>query len=279
MISPDAIRVICSDIDGTLLPFGGKDLQPTADVLEALVQRGYVFVLCTGRGTGNIPPVLAHVPGVRYAITGNGARVVDLSDGTVLRSAVFSPELAWQYYRYIREHFEIAMFCYIDGIHYLDTAVPVDISGTTGSMRDWYNSAKRADFDELLSHGRRVDKIGLLSMDAALKARIRADIALQPFADQLFVSNSGDWNIETNVAAGNKGAAARWLCEHLGFNAEQELLVAGDNGNDLTMFDVAALSVAPENAAPEVLARADIRVPDCAADGVEHFFESLPGII
>ena len=40
MNNPDTIRIIFSDIDGTLLPFGGKDLAGTVDLAGELIGAG-----------------------------------------------------------------------------------------------------------------------------------------------------------------------------------------------------------------------------------------------
>ena len=45
---PD-IKLIASDIDGTLIPFGGDLSQASKDVIEECRRRGILFVLASGR--------------------------------------------------------------------------------------------------------------------------------------------------------------------------------------------------------------------------------------
>ena len=54
------------------------------------VEHGVVVVPATGRPLASLPPVVAKLPGIRYAITSNGAAVWDLGDdpmGAVLCTA------------------------------------------------------------------------------------------------------------------------------------------------------------------------------------------------
>ena len=53
------------------------------------------------------------------------------------------------------------------------------------------------------------------------------------------------------------------------------MLAAGDNINDVSMLELAAVSLAPANACPEALAAANVRVPDSREDGVENFLKQL----
>ena len=66
----------------------------------------------------------------------------------------------------------------------------------------------------------------------------------------------------------------QWLCDHLGIDAA-EILVFGDEINDLSMFAMAGYAVAMENAAPDVLAAADEIAPRNVDDGVAVVIERL----
>ena len=72
------VRLAALDLDGTLLNHEGQVTPRTRAALQAASDRGVVIVPTTGRPLGNLPPVVAQLPGVRYAITSNGAAVWDL---------------------------------------------------------------------------------------------------------------------------------------------------------------------------------------------------------
>ena len=66
------VRLAALDLDGTLLNHEGQVTPRTRAALQAASDRGVVIVPTTGRPLGNLPPVVAQLPGVRYAITSNG---------------------------------------------------------------------------------------------------------------------------------------------------------------------------------------------------------------
>ena len=81
-------RLVALDLDGTLLNHQGQVTPRTRQAIAEAVARGIVVLPATGRPLSNLPPVVAQLTGVRYAITSNGAAVWDL--GTDPMRAVYS---------------------------------------------------------------------------------------------------------------------------------------------------------------------------------------------
>ena len=270
------IRIIFSDIDGTLLPFEGKDLGPTARLIRELIQAGYTFVPCTGRGTGNIPRPIMEIPGIRHVITANGALVTDLASGRLLYERRLSRELAKEITAFLRSYNGMT-YAYRQGQHFLDLrpGQPMPNSDRP-SLQAWLDSVVPMDFDLFLEEEESslLDKVGFSTWDQDARHQVMRDAASLPSYSKLFVTTSGFWNVEINAAGANKGDAALWLAEHLGFNQNQ-ILTAGDNLNDLPMLQMAAISLAPANGEPEVKAAATHQVPDCKENGVEEFLKQL----
>ena len=82
------IRIAALDLDGTLLSRENTVTPATRQAIADAVARGVVVLPATGRALANLPPLVAQLPGVRYAITSNGAAVWDL--GTDPLGAVYS---------------------------------------------------------------------------------------------------------------------------------------------------------------------------------------------
>ena len=272
----EKIKIIFSDIDGTILPFTGKDLTASARLIEALCAAGYIFVPCTGRGLHNIPQPLRDAKGIRYVITANGAMVIDLESGETIRERRVSRELAAAITK-TAEPFQSPLFSYRNGVHYLERKNgDPEYHRENTSLRDWLAAAIRVDMNEFVQEeeSASLDKMGFFSIDEAEKARFLERLDADGLARQLTVSSSADWNLEINAAGGNKGDAAVWLCEKLGF-ARDEMLTAGDNLNDLSMILAGGISLAPANAMDEVKKAASCVVPDCRDNGVEDFLRQL----
>lgn len=83
-----AIRMVALDLDGTLLDRRHQVTPRTVDAICAAIRRGVVVLPATGRGLNGVPFEVAAIPGVRYALTANGASVWDLGADPV--AAVYS---------------------------------------------------------------------------------------------------------------------------------------------------------------------------------------------
>ena len=69
------IRLIALDLDGTLLDSQKRLSSRNRQALTECLERGIHIVPTTGRTVSGIPSVVRELPGVRYAITTNGAVV------------------------------------------------------------------------------------------------------------------------------------------------------------------------------------------------------------
>ena len=78
------IRMVGLDLDGTLLNEKKELLPYTKDVIRRAVEKGVVVLIATGRPWLGIPEYLRNLPGMRYALTSNGARVIETQTGKVL---------------------------------------------------------------------------------------------------------------------------------------------------------------------------------------------------
>ena len=88
------IRMVGLDLDGTLLN-EKKELTPyTKKVIEEAIRQGVIVLVATGRPWMGVPEELRTFPGMRYALTSNGARVIDTSTGEVLDEHLLARDLA-----------------------------------------------------------------------------------------------------------------------------------------------------------------------------------------
>ena len=79
------IRLIASDIDGTLLPAGADRIPERAlRALSRAAETGIEVVPASGRLLAALPPELLQIPRIRYVITCNGASVTEVASGKSL---------------------------------------------------------------------------------------------------------------------------------------------------------------------------------------------------
>ena len=70
-------KVICTDLDGTLLDTESQLSAENSEAIEALVNRGIIFVPTTGRTIIELPNEVRNHKSIRYFIYSNGAGIYD----------------------------------------------------------------------------------------------------------------------------------------------------------------------------------------------------------
>ena len=113
------IKLIATDMDGTFLD---DDKRIPAENLKAFAEcaaRGIEIVPATGRMLLGIPEEIKNLPGVRYAITANGATVVDLKENQTVASCRMPVETAIRIMTLAKESPHDIMYdVYIEGVGY-----------------------------------------------------------------------------------------------------------------------------------------------------------------
>lgn len=75
-MSGHRIGLVGLDIDGTLLNSAGRITPRTKQAIAAALERGCVVAAATGRPWSGLPEEFVSIPGVRWAVTANGASLV-----------------------------------------------------------------------------------------------------------------------------------------------------------------------------------------------------------
>lgn len=260
-------RLIAIDLDGTLLDPTGMLTPRSAAALQAMAAAGVIVVFATGR-----PPfvatreVEAAGSGVHFGVMANGTVICSLPDGEVLFSTSFGVELA-------RE--AIVRMRAVDPAFGFALATDRGFAAEPGFFERMPVHAGGVSVpDALVGHDDAVDAIKLLAFHPTLTAHdllTRLPAILGP---GLAVCHLGADAVEIAPAGADKGVGLRWLCDHLAIAAD-EVVVFGDEVNDLPMFGWAGRRVAVGNAHPSVLAAADEVTAANADDGVARYLEAL----
>lgn len=246
----------------------------TLAALMLAAGQGIWMVPATGRLYDGIPERVRTLPFIRYVIAANGAEVYDAAERKVLHREELSVAEAERIFDYAKD--VPAIFgCYQGGRGWMDRkdvarmkefAIVPNLYQT---MKSIYTPVE--DLREfLVESGRTVQKLMLFFSD--LEERERLWKRMPGDFPELAVSSSISNNIEVNAGAANKGAALRFLCEHLQLERE-ESVAFGDGTNDLTMLREAGIGVAMGNAEQEVRDAADQVTKTNEEDGVADWIE------
>ena len=114
------IRMVGMDLDGTLFNNEKIITDHTKKILTKAIEQGVTVLAATGRPQSGLPSELLKVPGIRYALTANGARIVELSSGRVIYEQLIPWETSLKVIRRMQTWEHCAWEVYIDGKVYVE---------------------------------------------------------------------------------------------------------------------------------------------------------------
>lgn len=260
-----AIRLILTDIDGTILSRGEMTVSPrTVAAFHAALDAGIAVGPASGRGYAWIPEFFGgDAACCATALATNGMQVY-LDGESVLEMTL--PAEALERLRDAVAQTPHAGLLVFDGL------VPLLVAGSRDDLAQAFPSYVEKCVDAELPSGPVVKAnvfVGTSAEDSArLVARLNEEIC------ELDVDRALPTYSNVMPRGWNKGAAVGWLCERLGIAAE-EVVVFGDADNDLTMFSAVPNSVAVAGATPEAAAEARWHIGRCEDDVVAAAIEAL----
>lgn len=269
------IKMIGLDMDGTLLTTEKKLTAYTRQVLEKAMAQGIEVVLSTGRSLTGIPKEILELPGMKYAVTINGARIMDLKNQKILYESMLSRETALKLLDIISEY-DAIQEAFIDSVCYSskDKLEHVgDFFLNPGAVE--YVLKSRTPVEDVkaivLQKEMPVDKVNGIFKSAKDKKSSYERLSKVP---GVVIVSSFRNNWEINAEGTDKGNALLRLGNFLGIRRE-EIMACGDSMNDLAMLKAVGLGVAMANADPEVKKAADYITASNNEDGVAKAIEKF----
>lgn len=264
------IRLIALDLDGTVFN-EKKEITPAvrSAIIAALKQK-IIVMPATGRPEAGLPESFLQIPGVQYALTSNGARIIDISAG----HAVYEDKMP------LREALKVLDYMadcgcipdvYIDGEVFVERTAYEHVLKTfdLGGLLPYFLKSRQPvenlrEF--MIKKGNDVEKINLM-----IQEQDKRKAMMQELHDltRLSISSGLSINIEITSPTVNKGTAIVNFGKQLGISREQ-IMACGDSGNDLDMIKAAGLGVAMGNADKEIKAIADYITRSNEKDGVAY---------
>ena len=270
------MKMVCLDLDGTLLTHEKTITQRTRRALERAAEAGVLVVPATGRFFSGIPQAVRVLPFIRYAIVCNGAQLYDRAEDRILRRWDIPLDRAMAVLDYM-ETLPVIYDCFLDDWSYvsdgylevMDTYIPDPvICEALRKLRRPVGSLRRF----LAERGEPVQKLQMFFRDRAVQDRVTAEMpGLFP---DMAITSAMDNNLEINAGEATKGHGLKALCGLLGVDPE-DTAAFGDGVNDLTMIRAAGLGVAMGNGVPALKAAADRVALTNEEDGVAVLLEEL----
>ena len=267
------IKMIGLDLDGTVLTEKKELTERTKDAISKALARGVVVLVATGRPWMGIPEELRKFPGMRYALTSNGARIIDTVEDRVIEEHLLSPQLAQKVLE-ICGKYDTLQEVYFDGQGYApaDQMAFVERYHRNPSMCEYMRKTRIPveDIGALVKkENRGLDKVQTLFAD--MDERELAWKELEAVGG-LELVGSLRYNIEINAGGVNKGKGLVNLGRMRGISRE-EIMACGDGDNDIVMLREAGFGVAMANGEEKVKEAADYITLSNEEDGVADVIE------
>ena len=279
----EEIRLVAIDLDQTLLHSDKTFSEYSRTVICRLIEKGILVIPTSGRDLDRMKENILQIPGIRYAIGLNGSKVYDLGNGdpnrdpSIVRQIAgfpLSPDEAIFSLDYMRPWCDILE---------MDTDRGLLMETVTDSPEAIDFVCKRYFFINFdvqnyvsLSEFVRLEKpkVWKISGFYADRTKFNGILGKKFPRTSIDFCASDDLLTETCSAKASKGNGLKALMEYLGVR-KNEVLAMGDNGNDVSMFRVAGISVAVGNALPEVQEEASFTTDTNNNDGAAKALEKL----
>ena len=238
------IKLIASDLDGTLLQNDAQELTPRAvELIRSLTQKGIRFVAASGRQYDNERRLFAGIEDQISYIAENGSLCIH--QGKVISRGIIPDELAYRIIHEIKKEpgYEIVVSredtCLIEGNNPEFVDLIVNVMHNTTQIVD--------DITKVKGPFLKVAIANTISHDLGSYLRHLQDM----FAPAVKVVTSGNIWIDFIVPGYNKGTALEELMRLFGVKPE-ECMAFGDQYNDVEMLELVGQESALSNAPPGI---------------------------
>ena len=259
-----AVRLVASDLDGTLLGVGDVVSARTRRAIEAIAAAGIHVVAATGRSQWTAEPLLAPVAGLDLAVCSNGASLYDLRQRTSLAEHPIADDVIDAILVGLADAFPGCVYGWETG---------ADLHYDAGFVA--YRPSLVRDASPPLVVGTRPAPIRKLMIAHAEVQHYALLDALTPLMPPgCLASTSGAPFVEVTGDGVHKAFGVQQVCERLGIGPDA-VVAFGDNHNDLAMLEWAGRGIAVANAQPVVLDAVDEVTGSHLDDGVAAVLETL----
>lgn len=241
-------RLIACDLDETLLDKQRHVSSKTQEIIKQAEVKGTTFAPATGRGFHSIKQTLIELDAVdkanHYMIGFNGGVVVESQGPTIIKESPMSFELLARLFEF-GSKYDVAIHLYTFEQTYVYHSNPNEDAYLSTIPHE-----KRTDDDFSFLEKQTCYKALFQNLDRHYLEKIEQDMPTE-LHEALEISYSSNRYIEFNPKGVNKGMALESLAAHLAIPMDETIAI-GDNTNDLSMIQTAALGVAVANAIPEI---------------------------
>ena len=262
-ISKDTIKLIATDLDGTLLNNNKEISKFNQEILKTLINDYNVqLILSSGRPYEGVKSYNKLLENNNYSIIFNGASIVD-NNGNVIYKQTVEENDAKTIIK-LSEKYDVCVHVYDNG-KYIVSKEDFPIKSYVQKEQTiapiiGLEHIETYRFDKMLILGKR-DILNELYKEISENTDVHS-------------SFSGDLSLEITSKIGNKGKSLEWICHNKGINPNN-IIAFGDNFNDIEMIEYAGIGVAMDNSEEIVKQKANYTTLSNEDDGVGKFLKDI----
>lgn len=265
------IKLVVTDIDGTLVEEGKDNLNPEYfQVIRKLTEKGIQFAVASGRHAVSVRRVFGPILDCIWIISQNGNVIEKNGHTQVLKymPGEWVHELWEELSSYPKEEGIESIintaernYCPFPGTkmhHWVTEEYHFNTFGTGG----WEYIPDETFSMATIYHPIDCDKF------------CRENHIYEKWRKRMDVVNTGRTWVDMMMPGINKGSALKHICEEMGINLADSIAF-GDNNNDIPLIATAGTGYAVESAKPAVKEAADKVIPGWESDGVLQVLKEI----
>ena len=232
------LKMIASDLDGTLLQDGKRDLEPEMwELVHRLTQMGILFVAASGRQILNLERLFAPVRGEIAYIAENGC--LSQYKNKILHKDILPRELGQEIMHTIWNKDNAEILLSGERTCYIQPKSPAYYYHMVNVVKNHVTVV-----DDIFAVEEEYMKISVYDERGIAQSE---DYWKETFGSKVTVVTSGNVWLDMTPVGANKGSAIKRLQRQLGIRPE-ECMAFGDHYNDVEMLQAVKYSYAMTNA-------------------------------
>lgn len=255
--------LILIDSDGTLRHSDGTISDRTKKAIQRLKEQGHIVVICTARPRYHTLQISEQVGIDDFLISSNGTEIYNNLTDEIIWASYIDTNTCKQIYEICKKE-NIRLIFVIDDKEY----------ATKFTRNNKQNLLNDSNFNKVINGN--VKQIMIIDSCKEKIINLKRKLSDDSLLNIIDSSDEFGEEIWFSIVSGNssKGIALEKLASYLKI-LKKNTIAIGNDINDITMLKKVGISVAVENAIPEVLSCAKIITKSNDLDGVAVFLETL----
>lgn len=259
------IKLIATDMDGTLLNANAELSDYNKEILQTLIKNGIEIIFATGRPFESLKKFKDAINNDNCSIICNGAAVAD-TNGKFLYTKSLDKDSSKMIIDLFKENKDdTCLNIYSDGKYYI-------------SEKEFYfkKYIEKEGIENIIVGLEKIEVFDFVKVlflgehEKLLRLQENINKSIQN-ADAVF---SHPEFLEIIPKGVNKANALKWLCDKKKIDYKN-IMAFGDNYNDLDMINLAGIGIAVQNAVDEAKSDAYYIAPSHDEDGVGKFLKEF----